>query len=152
MHSSAREAHWSASGKALAGRKFGRRGGLVGTLATGVAVAMATLPPTAHLARAAVAEADGRFLAVDDAAILRAYCFLAQQEGIFCEPASAASLAGFWVARASGLIAEGQRVVCVLTGNGLKDPERAVAVSGTPLEAEATAEALVRTLPAELQA
>ncbi len=55
MHSSAREAHWSASGKALAGRKFGRRGGLVGTLATGVAVAMATLPPTAHLARAATA-------------------------------------------------------------------------------------------------
>ena len=109
-------------------------------------------PASAHLARAAVAEADGRFLAVDDAAILRAYCFLAQQEGIFCEPASAASLAGFWVARASGLIAEGQRVVCVLTGNGLKDPERAVAVSGTPLEAEATAEALVRTLPAELQA
>ena len=108
-------------------------------------------PASAHLARAAVAEADGRFLAVDDAAILTAYRFLARQEGIFCEPASAAALAGCWAAVESGLIAPGQRVVCVLTGNGLKDPERAVADAAPPLEAEATAEALAAALPADLR-
>jgi threonine synthase len=109
-------------------------------------------PASAHLARAAVAEADGRFLAVDDAAILEAYRFLAREEGIFCEPASAAALAGFWAARAAGLIAEGQRVVCVLTGNGLKDPERAVAEAVPPLQAEASAEALAAVLPPQLRA
>lgn len=109
-------------------------------------------PASAHLARAAVAEADGRFLAVDDAAILEAYRFLAREEGIFCEPASAAALAGFWAARAAGLIAEGQRVVCVLTGNGLKDPERAVAEAAPPLQAEASAEALAAVLPPQLRA
>ena len=108
-------------------------------------------PASAHLARAAVAEADGRFLAVEDAAILEAYRFLARQEGIFCEPASAASLAGFWAAQAAGLISEGQRVVCVLTGAGLKDPDRAVAEADPPLEAEATPEALIAALPRELR-
>ncbi len=104
-------------------------------------------PASAHLARAAVAEADGRFLAVTDAQIIEAYRFLARQEGIFCEPASAASLAGFWAARASGLIPEGARAVCVLTGHGLKDPDRAVAEGDAPLEVEATAEALAGVLP-----
>lgn len=108
-------------------------------------------PASAHLARAAVAEADGHFLAVDDAAILAAYRFLARQEGIFCEPASAAAVAGFWAAQDAGLITEGQRVVCVLTGNGLKDPDRAVAESDPPLEAEATPQALTAVLPPELQ-
>jgi threonine synthase len=108
-------------------------------------------PASAHLARAAVAEADGRFLAVDDAAILEAYRFLARQEGIFCEPASAASLAGFWAARQGGLIAEGQRVVCVLTGNGLKDPERAIAEAEPPVEADASADALAAALPQDLR-
>jgi len=108
-------------------------------------------PASAHLARAAVAEADGRFLAVTDAAILEAYTFLARQEGLFCEPASAAALAGFWAAREAGLIIEGQRVVCVLTGNGLKDPERAIAQAAAPLEAEADPAALAAALPAELR-
>ena len=108
-------------------------------------------PASAHLARAAVAEADGRFLAVEDGAILEAYRFLARHEGIFCEPASAAALAGFWAAQAAGLIAEGQRVVCVLTGAGLKDPERGVAEADPPVEAEATADALVACLPAALR-
>jgi threonine synthase len=104
-------------------------------------------PASAHLARAAVAEADGRFLAVSDEQIVDAYRFLAREEGIFCEPASAAALAGFWAARASGLVPEGARVVCVLTGHGLKDPDRAVAEGDAPLEVEATAEALASVLP-----
>jgi threonine synthase len=105
-------------------------------------------PASAHLARAAVDEADGRFLAVSDEDILVAYRFLAREEGIFCEPASAASLAGFWAARASGLIPEGCRAVCVLTGHGLKDPDRAVAEGDTPQEVDASAAALEALLPA----
>ncbi len=107
-------------------------------------------PASAHLARAAVAEADGRFLAVADAAILEAYRFLAREEGIFCEPASAASLAGFWAAQRQGLIRQGEQVVCILTGSGLKDPDRAVAEGDPPLEAEATPEALLGALPRAL--
>jgi threonine synthase len=94
------------------------------TVATAIRIGR---PANAALARAAVAEAGGRFLAVDDAAILEAYRFLADREGLFAEPASAASLAGLWAARRAGLIPDGARVVCVLTGHGLKDPERAVA-------------------------
>ena len=108
-------------------------------------------PASAHLARAAVAEADGRFLAVTDAQILEAYRFLARQEGIFCEPASAASLAGLWAAQDAGLITPGQRVVCILTGNGLKDPDRAVAEADAPVQAPATAAALAAALPADLR-
>ena len=108
-------------------------------------------PASAHLARAAVVEADGRFLAVTDADIVDAYRFLARREGIFCEPASAASLAGFWQAQRAGLIAPDQRVVCVLTGNGLKDPERAIAEGEPAMRAEATAEAIAAALPAELR-
>lgn len=108
-------------------------------------------PASAHLARAAVAEADGRFLAVSDAEILEAYRFLARQEGIFCEPASAASLAGFWQAQQAGLIAPGQRVVCVLTGNGLKDPDRAIAEGEPTVQADPTAAAIAAALPAELR-
>ena len=67
-------------------------------------------------------------MAVTDTAILDAYRLLAAQEGIFCEPASAASVAGLL---AHGLPApEGgstpQSVVCVLTGHGLKDPDTAL--------------------------
>jgi threonine synthase len=108
-------------------------------------------PASAHLARAAVAEADGRFLALEDAEILEAYRFLAREEGLFCEPASAAALAGFWAARRAGLIADGQRVVCVLTGSGLKDPERALAEGEPPVEAEATPEAIAAALPPDLR-
>lgn len=108
-------------------------------------------PASADLARTAVAEAGGRFLAVSDEQILEAYRFLAHREGVFCEPASAASLAGFWMAREAGWIRSGERVVCVLTGNGLKDPEQAIAQAAQPVEAEAEAEAIAAALPEELR-
>jgi threonine synthase len=107
-------------------------------------------PANAALARAAVTEAGGRFVAVSDAEILAAYRALAQEEGLFCEPASAAALAGFWAAKAAGWIRDGERVVCVLTGHGLKDPDRAVAEAPEPLRAAPTAEALEGCLPAAL--
>ncbi len=66
----------------------------------------------------------GQFNAVTDAEILAAYKLLAAEEGIFCEPASAASVAG--MLKVKDQIPTGATVVCVLTGNGLKDPATAI--------------------------
>ena len=63
--------------------------------------------------------------AIPDQGILAAYRLLAQEEGVFCEPASAASVAALLQAAEDGLLAPGSRVVCVLTGHGLKDPDTA---------------------------
>ena len=65
----------------------------------------------------AIAATGGQVLTVGDAEIVAAWRTLAQEEGLFCEPASAASVAGLTHAR----LAPGTRVVCVLTGHGLKD-------------------------------
>jgi threonine synthase len=70
----------------------------------------------------------GRIDAVTDADILGAYECLARHEGVFCEPASAASVAGLMKACAEGRIKPNSTVVCTLTGNGLKDPDNAVLV------------------------
>ena len=58
---------------------------------------------------------------------------MAEQEGIFCEPASAASLAGALNDIATGRIPEGSTVVCTLTGHGLKDPDIAIQQSTSPM-------------------
>jgi threonine synthase len=68
----------------------------------------------------AVTSSRGEIRAVSDAEILDAYAFLGMREGVFCEPASAASVAGLLRYGAEG------RVVCVLTGHGLKDPTTAI--------------------------
>ena len=68
-------------------------------------------------------ESRGIIDSVSDADILLAYKKLASMEGIFCEPASAASLAGLLKQVASGKDFSGKSIVCVLTGNGLKDPD-----------------------------
>jgi threonine synthase len=70
----------------------------------------------------AMTSSHGAVRAVSDAQILDAYRFLAAREGIFCEPASAASVAGLLAHGAGGA----QRIVCVLTGHGLKDPGTAL--------------------------
>jgi threonine synthase len=79
-------------------------------------------------AMTAITESRGRIAAVSDEQILDAYRFLASREGVFCEPASAASVAGLL---AHGLptvegVATPETVVCVLTGHGLKDPDTAL--------------------------
>lgn len=66
----------------------------------------------------------GQFTSVTDAEILDAYRLLASGEGIFCEPASAASVAG--LLKVKDQVPTGATVVCVLTGNGLKDPDTAI--------------------------
>ncbi|MEO9226797.1 MAG: threonine synthase [Gemmatimonadaceae bacterium] len=75
----------------------------------------------------AVVNSGGVFLAVTDDAILEAYHRVAELEGVFCEPASAAGIAALRMAIQTGRVDPSLRAVCVLTGNGLKDPDRAVA-------------------------
>ena len=67
---------------------------------------------------------------VNDNEIVEAYKLLAATEGILAEPASAASVAGVIKANKSGLVEEGKKIVCILTGNGLKDPDSAIKYSG----------------------
>jgi threonine synthase len=85
----------------------------------------------------AMTTSGGTVRAVTDEEILSAYRLLASTEGIFCEPASAASVAGLLVHGAG----DARRVVCVLTGHGLKDPQTALAQAGAvvPCEAEMAA-------------
>ena len=63
---------------------------------------------------------------LSDEEILEGQKYLARREGVFCEPASAASLGGAIRDIKSGKIPEGSKVVCTLTGNGLKDPDTAI--------------------------
>ena len=78
-------------------------------------------------------DSDGWFDECSDEEILAAQKLLTQKEGIFCEPASATSLAGALRDINSGKIPEGSSVVCTLTGHGLKDPDNAIAQSVEPV-------------------
>ena len=81
--------------------------------------------------------------AVSDDEILEAYRLLANKEGIFCEPASAASFAGLMKMHRQGMDLSDKRIVCICTGNGLKDPDLAVSSSGgQTIEVPANIEAL----------
>ncbi len=71
-------------------------------------------------------ESGGWFDELSDQEILAAQKLLAEKEGVFCEPASAASIGGAMRDIKSGKIAEGSTIVCTLTGNGLKDPDAAI--------------------------
>ncbi len=87
-------------------------------------------PASWHLAEAARDESGGLIGAVTDDQILAAYRLLAEREGVFGEPASAAGVAGLLTACEAGQVAPGSVVVCTITGNGIKDPD--TAVSGVP--------------------
>jgi threonine synthase len=78
-------------------------------------------------------DSKGWFDECSDEQILAAQKLLAEQEGVFCEPASAASLAGAINDINSGKIPEGSKIVCTLTGHGLKDPDTAIKQSTSPL-------------------
>lgn len=90
------------------------------TIATAIRIGN---PASWEKAKRALDESNGRIDSVTDEEILAAQKLLTSSEGIFAEPASCASLAGVVKHRKLGLIEEGKRVVCVLTGNGLKDPD-----------------------------
>jgi threonine synthase len=87
-------------------------------------------PASWRLAEAARDESGGLISAVTDEQILAAYRLLAEREGVFGEPASAAGVAGLLTACEAGQVAAGSVVVCTITGNGIKDPD--TAVSGVP--------------------
>jgi len=103
------------------------------TLATAIRIGT---PASWQTALAARDESGGAIEAVSDEQIVEAYAFLARVEGVFCEPASAASVAGLRALAQAGRLRGRDRVVCVLTGNGLKDPERARTLAGEVLEVE----------------
>jgi threonine synthase len=92
------------------------------TVATAIRIGR---PARLAQALAAIAESSGAVRALPDEEILAAYRLLAREEGIFCEPASAASVAALVRAAEDGLLRPGLTAVCVLTGHGLKDPDLA---------------------------
>jgi len=92
------------------------------TIATAIRIGN---PASWDLAIAARDDSGGRIDAVSDAQILDAYRRLQRLEGVFCEPSSAASVAGVIAAAAAGQVDPDALVVAVLTGNGLKDPHTA---------------------------
>ena len=94
----------------------------------------------------AVEESAGAIDMVTDEEILQAYATVAATEGVFCEPASAASVAGVAKLQRAGALREGATVVCTLTGHGLKDADTAISVSTKPLTVKATREDVARLL------
>lgn len=97
-------------------------------------------------ALSAVEESAGQIDMVTDEEILEAYRRVAAEEGVFCEPASAASLAGVTKMHRAGMLREGEVVVCTLTGHGLKDPDSAISVSCQPRTVKATRDDVMRLL------
>jgi threonine synthase len=114
------------------------------TIATAIRIGN---PASAHLAMNAVKESTGLVEMVTDEEILHAYQQLAKMEGIFAEPASAASLAGIMKLSRLGKLEKNKQVVCVLTGNGLKDPNIALkAVGHDPLVVESNVKAVMSVI------
>ena len=94
-------------------------------------------PASWELALNAQRESGGWFAECTDEEILTAQKLLAQTEGVFCEPASAISIAGVMKDLAAGRIREGGSIVCTLTGHGLKDPDTAISQCVKPLTVDA---------------
>jgi threonine synthase len=99
------------------------------TLATAIRIGN---PASWKSAEAAAEESGGSISIVTDEEIVEAYKLVARKEGVFCEPASAASVAGVIKQVKSGALPEGSVVVCVLTGHGLKDPDNAIMFGTKP--------------------
>ncbi len=108
------------------------------TIATAIRIGN---PASWNKATAAATESEGAILAVTDREILAAYRRVAR-EGLFAEPASAASVAGLLQLHAEGRLPTGGTAVCVLTGHGLKDPEWAIAGAAHPVSVPADAVAV----------
>jgi threonine synthase len=105
------------------------------TLASAIRIAK---PVHREQAEAAIAASGGAVVTVTDEEVIAAWRELAATEGVFCEPSSAAGLAALLRAMPSGA----RRVVCVLTGHGLKDPDAVARATPEPLEVDPTPEAI----------
>jgi len=101
------------------------------TVASAIRIGNPASWKTAVLARD---ESGGVIKSVTDSAIMSAYSMLAGEEGLFCEPASAASVAGLLNQAEAGTDFSGMNIVCVLTGNGLKDPDVANQIEPASME------------------
>jgi threonine synthase len=104
------------------------------------------LPRDGLRALRAVRDTGGEYLAVPDAEILSAIASLGRQAAVFAEPAGAAAYAGLAAAAARGLVKPDEQVVCVITGNGLKDVRAGMQAAGQAVVIEPTLEALHREL------
>jgi threonine synthase len=113
------------------------------TIATAIRIGK---PASWKGAVAARDESGGRIDAVTDNEILNAYKIVASTEGIFCEPASAASLAGVLKLCKEHYFRPGLSVVCTLTGNGLKDPDTVFKVSKKPLKVKADVKSVEKAI------
>lgn len=100
------------------------------TIATAIRIGN---PASWELAENARDESKGKIDSVTDDEIINAYRKVAAMDGVFIEPGSAASLAGVIKDIKSGAITKGETVVCVFTGNGLKDPDTALEVTEIPI-------------------
>jgi threonine synthase len=103
-------------------------------------------PASWYGATSAASESGGGIAAVSDTEILDAYRFLAQEESVFCEPASAASVAGILKTGLPSDLGAGATVVCVLTGHGLKDPDIAISQISVPTVIDADLGAVLAEL------
>ncbi len=115
------------------------------TIATAIKIGN---PASWKFAETARDESKGLIDLVSDDEILEAYKMLAKYEGIFCEPASSASLAGLVKALKFDKIdkSKKQNVVCILTGHGLKDPDNAIKNSNKPLKINANIDELLKVV------
>ncbi len=113
------------------------------TIATAIRIGN---PASWDQAVAARDDSGGLIHAVTDREILAAYRLLASKEGVFVEPASAASVAGLLKSHKAGLLDPGQTVTCTVTGNGLKDPQWAISGAPTPVRIPTDAQAAAREL------
>jgi threonine synthase len=113
------------------------------TIATAIRIGN---PASWDLAIAARDDSKGLIQAVTDRQILEAYRLLSKTEGVFVEPSSAASVAGLLQVARNGELDPGQRVVCTVTGHGLKDPEWAISGAAAPVTVAVDAMAAAREL------
>jgi len=113
------------------------------TIATAIRIGN---PASWEQAERARDESGGIIDMVSDEEILKAYRYLAQFEGVFGEPASAASVAGLIKMAEKGVVKAGDRVVCTITGHGLKDPDNAIGISPKPVSIPARLEAVVEVM------
>lgn len=109
-----------------------------------------SLPRDGEAAVQALRESKGFAVGVDDDEIIAAIPALARAEGVFAEPAGAATIAGLKRAVAEGLVKERERVVAVITGNGLKDIQSAMRSVGQPYRISPTLDALKGLVDSEL--
>ena len=132
---------WQAEGAAPIVR--GKRIDNPQTIATAIKIGN---PASWKFAEAARDESGGVIDMVSDDEILRAYALLSSREGIFVEPASAASLAGVIKMKEREFFKGGETIVCTLTGHGLKDPDRAVRYAKAPKKVKADKESVMSIL------